>query len=283
MIKHLSFLLLVCANAPAAGAQVDSAHALVEGRVRDLSTLPLKDVEILWSQDSRSVLSKSDGSFSLLLPTRGQTVVLFRRPGFRPVALRLDLRSGAWRGTVVMSPGPQQLPDVTVAARLPKPGRYSATTKYDGVFLRQKVGLGAFLSREDIDKSNAMHTLELLQRVPGVHVDPGVPGDPTTADIRMPQCTSEGRRLGKVTVWIDGQRQIEPMTQSGGHYGAEANKLAEILLRISPGDIEMIEVYRSPSQIPGEFHWDGCAAIVIWTRYNPEPDPEKPPSRDGSP
>jgi hypothetical protein len=46
-----------------------------------------------------------------------------------------------------------------------------------------------------------------------------------------------------------------------------------MLERTAASGIEMMEVYRGPSQIPGEFHWDGCGAIVIWTRYNPTRHP----------
>jgi predicted CoA-binding protein len=42
----------------------------------------------------------------------------------------------------------------------------------------------------------------------------------------------------------------------------------ETLSRINPSDIEMIEVFRGPSEIPGIYHWNGCAVIAIWTRWN---------------
>ena len=45
-----------------------------------------------------------------------------------------------------------------------------------------------------------------------------------------------------------------------------------MLSRISARGIEMMEVFRGPGQIPAAFHWDGCAAIVIWTRDNPVND-----------
>jgi hypothetical protein len=40
----------------------------------------------------------------------------------------------------------------------------------------------------------------------------------------------------------------------------------ETLERINPAAIEMIEVFRGASEIPPEFHWNGCAVIAIWTR-----------------
>ncbi len=239
LVRPLIALALVLG--PPLRAQGDSVRAVVEGRVVDPAGGPI----------------------------RGETVVLVRRPGCRAQALRVDLRSGIWRGSIVLVPGSQRLPDIEVAARYAKPAQYSGTTKYDDFFRRQKLSLGTFISREQIERMNAFHTIEILR---------GIPGDPATADIRIPRCESPDHRLGKVTVWIDGQMLIE--SQGGGPYGSGSLHLAEMLERIAPTGSEMVEVFRGVSQIPGEFHWDGCAAIAIWTRYNRRADsPPMPPTK----
>jgi len=260
-------------------AQIDSARAVVEGRVVDPGGAPIAGAEIVWQGDRRSVTTREDGSFSLAVPIRGETVVLVRRPGYSAQVLRVDLSKGLWRGTIVLAPGSQRLPDIEVAARYAKPAEYSGTTKYDDFFRRRKLGLGTFISREQIERMNAFHTIEILRSIPGIHVNVGIPGDPSTADIRIPRCESLDHKLGKVTVWVDGQRMIEPANPDGdkGHFGVGSLNLAEQLQRITPAGIELVEVYRGPSQIPGEFHWDGCAAIAIWTRYNPGPDTTRRP------
>jgi carboxypeptidase family protein/TonB-dependent receptor-like protein len=251
-------------------AQADSVRAVLEGRVIDPAGTAIQAAEIIWQSDKRSVLSRADGSFALTVPVRGETVILVRRPGYSAQVLRVDLSTGAWRGRIVLVPGTQQLPDVEVAVRYAKPIQYSGTTKFDGFFRRQKLGIGTFVTREQIEKLNAFHTIEILRGIPGVYVSIGNPGDPSTADIRIPRCESLDHKLGKVTVWIDGQRLIEPGPYSPrGLYSKGSTDLAEMLERIAATGIEMVEVFRGPSQIPGEFHWDGCAAIVIWTRFNP--------------
>lgn len=35
---------------------------------------------------------------------------------------------------------------------------------------------------------------------------------------------------------------------------------------LTPAQVEMIEVYTGPAQMPAEFLDDSCAAIAIWTR-----------------
>lgn len=42
--------------------------------------------------------------------------------------------------------------------------------------------------------------------------------------------------------------------------------VGEMLDRIDPTQIELMEVYQGPGIIPGEFLDDSCAVIVIWTR-----------------
>src|SRR5262245_32335696 len=101
MWRPLTLLVLPVAAGPLA-AQADSTRSLVEGRVVGLTGLGLRDVEVLWFQHPHSVLSGSDGTFSLALPTRGEATVVARRPGFRPVALNLNLSTGSWRGTIVL-------------------------------------------------------------------------------------------------------------------------------------------------------------------------------------
>jgi len=43
-------------------------------------------------------------------------------------------------------------------------------------------------------------------------------------------------------------------------------KVGKILERISPSDIEMMEIFRGPGELPGEFNNGNCGAISIWTR-----------------
>jgi hypothetical protein len=262
-------------------AQADSARAVVEGKILDPVGSPLAQTEIIWQTDRRSVMSRADGSFSLVVPVRGPTVILVRRPGYSAQVLRVDLSMGVWRGNIVMEPGSFRLPEVVVDAKYAKPAEYAGTTKFDDFFRRKKSGFGTFISREDIERGNAVHTLEILRNIPGVKVYVGNPGNPGSADIKMARCRDDLRsqNLGKVSVWIDGRMEQEQMMADEAEHGLNEFRLAEMLSRISASGIEMMEIYRGPGQIPGEFHWDGCAAIVIWTRYNPVNDTTRAPTR----
>jgi len=75
-----------------------------------------------------------------------------------------------------------------------------------------------------------------------------------------------------VSVFVDGVREVaaslSPSAASGPAPAFSEEPEIEILSRINPADIEMIEVFRGASEIPAVFHWNGCAVIAIWTRWN---------------
>jgi hypothetical protein len=246
-------------------AQADTLHGRVSGRVIDPMGGPIREAEVLWQGDRRSVLTRADGSFSLEFPARGEAVILVRRPGYNAQALRIDLRrTASWQGDIMLAPGSFRLPDIEVIAVNAKPARYANTHKYDEFFQRQKLGLGTFISREQIEKSNAFHTIEILRGIPGIYTNVGIPGDPNTADIRFTRCSGQGR----ITVWVDGRMMIPSMLPESDGPRANSVHLAVQLERIAPSGIEMVEIYSGAAQIPGVYHWDGCAVIAIWTRHN---------------
>jgi hypothetical protein len=42
--------------------------------------------------------------------------------------------------------------------------------------------------------------------------------------------------------------------------------VGEMLSRVNPSDIELVEIFRGPGELPGEFNDGNCGAISIWTR-----------------
>jgi outer membrane cobalamin receptor len=177
---------------------------------------------------------------------------------FAPGALAAQEPAQAPRDT---TKAPSTLPEITVEAdRFAKPPRYAATTKYDDFFRRRKSGFGTFITREAIEKMNAFHTHEIIRNIPGVRVS-SMSGDPETVRVSFVRCNG-GR--SNVAVYIDGQRLI-PRGERG-----QSGDVAEMLSRISAPQIEMMEVYRGTAEVPGELSEDACAAVVIWTRWNPE-------------
>jgi hypothetical protein len=178
-------------------------------------------------------------------------VVRVRRIGFNAQYLSASLQAGETKTVeIVLDPGTVELPELSVTARSVKPIEYAWTTRYDDFFRRRQTGFGVYLTREDIDKRKPFRTPNLLVGIAGIrlrfyHSGPG------GTDVEFSRCP-------RVSVWIDGQKQ---RFVAGTGLG-----LGELLERVLPSQIALMEVYRGPAEMPAEFLDDSCAAVGIWTR-----------------
>ncbi|HEV8150319.1 MAG TPA: carboxypeptidase regulatory-like domain-containing protein [Gemmatimonadales bacterium] len=215
---------------------------------------PVPGAEITVLGDSVAALTDSLGQFVLRGFPLGEHVIRVRRIGFRAQYLGINLRAGAQKEvTIALTPGVYELPELAVTARLAKPIEYAWTTKYDEFFRRKLVGLGRYISREELDKKGASHTSEILLGVPGVRVFFGAPGISPDV-IRFSRCMLPGDRI---SVWVDGWE-----LQTNPH---DPESVGQLLERIHPLSIEMIEVYSGPARMQAEFG-NSCGTIAIWTR-----------------
>ncbi len=227
-------------------------QTLLTGRVYDEARRPIAGVEVILNRKEVRAVTNGAGLFSLPLAPLDSTIG-FRRIGYRPMLLVLHPLPPAGDTILVQLLTSQvELPELIVSAPPSKPLRYAGTTKYDDVFLRQKVGLGTLLTREAITLRFGVSTAQLMEGIPGVHYFDGPP-----KRLRFARCPEPGG----VTVYIDGFRQV-------ARAGFEESPEVATLSRIHPSEIEMIEVFRGASEIPGVFHWDGCAVVAVWTRWN---------------
>lgn len=250
------------------GAAPDSRQAFpLKGTVRDSGGRPLTGAEVALRGKGVRRTTDSEGRFSFGLVNSDSVTVDVRRIGFRPSSITVRPRDALDLTVVLVADSAAvTLPELRVTARSLRPPKYSETAKYDDFFRRQKSGFGTFVSREQIEKSNAFYTLEILRAVPGVYVSVGPAGLPDQSSIRFARCGGSG----KIAVYIDGRRLVP----AGGTTGQLTTKgmsaaAVEMLSRISAPEIEMVEVFRGTAQIPGELNEDACAVISIWTRWNP--------------
>jgi len=230
-------------------------NASLVGRVVDETRHLVPGVEVFVNRGEVRAITDTAGIFHLQILASDSTVG-FRRIGYRPLIVKIDPLPAVDDTLLVqLESVPIQLSVVTVIGTPTKPLRYAGTTKYDEVFLRRRVGLGTLITRDDIDQRFGLRTYELLQNIPGIHVWNGPP-----KRLRFTRCQDPGG----IIVFVDGVRQLND--SSALELGEEP--VIETLSRINPSDIEMIEVFRGPSEIPGIYHWNGCAVIAIWTRWN---------------
>lgn len=253
-------IALLALVAGRAYAQADRS-AQLRGRVTTRMEIPLPLAEIaVLGTEPRTVMTDSAGRFLVRELAVGQHVVRVRRIGFKPQYLSATLVAGEAREfNIILEAGPHELPEVKVTARLAKPIEYAWTTKYDEFFHRRRVGLGKFITREEFEKKNPYRTSSILFEIPGVNVR--FSGHERT-EIWFTGCN-------RISVWIDGfQVRVTPQSGPGSRRGAGPTPadIGELISRILPSQIELVEVYSGPARMPAEYLGDSCAAIAFWTR-----------------
>jgi hypothetical protein len=221
---------------------------------------PIAEAEVVIVDAQTSALTDERGYFTLGV-SAGQHLVRIRRIGYRPQYLSATLEANqSLEVSVVLERGPHELPEIEVKASQAKPIEYGWTTKYDDFFRRRLVGLGHFFGRDDIEKRHPLRASTMLAGLPGIRLRFYHPG-PSGTGVEFRQC-------GSVSVWVDGYKQRYPdlPVRRRGLAAPGDAALGEILDRVLPSQIELMEVYLGSSEMPAEFLDDSCAAIAIWTR-----------------
>lgn len=139
----------------------------------------------------------------------------------------------------------------------------------NGFVTRYQRGLGLFVTPYDIERSSARSTEQLLSGLPGVRIGPvyrtpaTAPANPDTAILIIPEAFDETVLIQTTggwcppTLYVDGGRT---------HYDPEEGFTLSSIVGID--DIEAIEVYRRPAEIPVEYRSGTgaeCGVLVAWT------------------
>jgi hypothetical protein len=252
-----------------AQATTSELHGVVLSHAGD----PLGDVAVSISTGDLSTRTDPDGRFSFAAAPWGQVRLRVRALGHAPLDTLLLLQSGTTHTVrLQLRQFVPQLDTVRVEATLAygKPARYRHTGKFDDFYERRAKRPGSYFTREDIERSGRSKVSDILLMVPGVTFQwrTGHNKQGTAPHLRVARCVApviplSGRSggtnatpgYGWFALYIDGQRiRGDPM---------------EILGNLATTEVETIEVYRGPSQLPLEAMGDACAAMFITTRYTP--------------
>jgi hypothetical protein len=247
--------------------------ATVSGVVVDSAGIPIPRAVFSVVGESLRVITDSQGRFRLTVPP-GPRLVAVRALGYRPLMWAVTLGSGLEAsGRIRLQRLSIVLPEMTVVGERYVPRRLA------DFYQRRRIGLGKYIDPETIAGRFTNSMADLLQQIPGVRVSP-VPGDPFNYLVSFARCNLIGSpggapAGGALTPGHLGQSTSPlpsgpPRKSTVGVY-MDGFKVpgdpGEILAMINPADVEAIEVYRGPAELPAEFMSDDCAAIVIWTKY----------------
>jgi hypothetical protein len=240
----------------AAGATRPVAAQAVRGRLIEAGTgQPISAASvILYTEDGQALLGKltdADGRFLIDAPGAGRFKLTAERIGYAPVNGGPIEIVGTDTVDVVLRMGTEVIAidgiEVVTEAR-------DVRLERSGFYERQRMGFGHFITRDQISFRNPTRTSDLLRTIAGVQVVPRGTfggGEPVLrgAISGMGQCLP-GIILDGMTVRQAGS--AEPPFDDIVH----------------PLDIEAIEVYRGPGEVPAQFggSQSACGVIVIWTR-----------------
>jgi hypothetical protein len=201
----------------------------------------------------REVLTDSTGVVRVSVPAGRARALTVRALGFTPATIRVDASRDTVR-VVTLTPTVQALPGVDIEAAASGPREFQR---------RARVGIGRFLTREELQRRRAPNLSAALVGTAGWSV---VGQGVTTAVVLR----DDYGRLCEPTYWVDGIRVTygaQPYT-----YRQRVSRYTEALQGIPIDEIAGVELYRRPGVGPPQFEaLDGCGVIVIWTRNYLEP------------
>jgi hypothetical protein len=225
----------------------DAQQGSIRGKVVDRSSnAPIARVELVFLGDHRSVVTDSAGRYAFVALPAGAVQLLIRAPSFPATQIIVALAAGEdLDRTIVLDStaagrgASQPLPAMIVAAP-------AVEVRLVDFERRRRVGRGHFLTRAEIERSGAHSLQDAVRPLRGVAVDCGGGTGCAIRMVRAPmRCFPDyivDRRL---------DNDFGPSTP----------------IR----DVEAVEVYTGPSDVPGEFAGlsAGCGVVVIWTRSGP--------------
>lgn len=224
------------------GAQSRRTGTLV-GRVLDETGVPVGNVEVAISRVERTTRTDSAGKFTLALMPPGQYDLVFRRVSYSPMVFMINITAGdTTEAEVKMNAAPQAMTTVHVEER-PERRR-----ELDGFESRKRLGIGHFITREEIERRDPHLLSDMVRIIPGTNFVPIGFGRSVLRFTR-----AQGVRDCPPTYFIDG-------TMATGY------NLDDMMV----SDVEAIELYSGLSGLPAQFakarSTINCGTVVIWTR-----------------
>lgn len=234
----------------------------LRGQVVDAASqrpVPSAELRLIGAGDrlAASAVADDSGRFVLQADTAGEYRVRVERIGYAALdAGPVRLADGATTGILVrIAADAVPLDALTVVAEAMVP-----TLERAGFYERKKFGTGRYLEREAIEKRSPRHTSDLLRGVPGLRIVSRHDGSDVV--LRAGGLLSIGNSRDTVCqppIYLDGIIVSHAKADPRDRFDIDS---------LLPGDIEAVEIYSSPSQLPPQYggSFAVCGVILFWTR-----------------
>jgi hypothetical protein len=263
-----------------------SANAMFVGLVvADSTQMPIAGAEVSFPTLQKAATSDERGGVRIADIPPGTHPIAVRRVGYGALDAQLEFSGGRTVDRRLVLGRAVALDSVVVRA----------TERIPSFEEHRKIGLGRFLTREDLEKVGVARLSDVLSNLPGVRVisgtgnhawvssshrvggtgirmdrsNPGANVLPDDADMtqgaRAVPCYAQVYLDG--ILMFSGRKSLEPAAAPGMPRQMRFDPLFDINT-ISPEAIEAIEYYATPASVPMKYGRDGsdCGVVVIHTR-----------------
>lgn len=239
-------LLLAVAALPArAGAQTTDTTAVLIGEVQSLmSGEPVVGATVFLRLANRGATTDGNGKFRVDSIPPGTDTLVIHYPGFSANSTLLEFEpERVVRAVFLLADRVFQVADLQVEIRA-RPSVDEAE-----VARNMRTGRGVFVTREDLLKSGYDRPSDALRNIPRVEVRPYRFG-------HQQVLIGSGSAACRPKYYVDGTPQV-------GEFELDEVQLDEI---------DLIEIYRSPAEIPTRYRMDTnrCGVIAIRIRVGPD-------------
>jgi hypothetical protein len=203
----------------------------------------------------------ADGSFQLQLRAAASVRIQAQRAGYRTTltdALPVAPRE-AVEVEVRLSAAAVAIEPLRVTARVEPPRRRNL--ELNGFYDRERVGIGKYVRREEIELRPSQNLAQVLARVQGTAIQ----YQGAKQYVYFPR---NGRpTLRQSFRGAPNNACLPRLFVDGARVTYDANN--DINSVVNPGQVEAIEVFRGPSEIPVQYNDSNsmCGVILIWTRH----------------
>lgn len=220
------------------------------GRVVDQdSQRRLDGVEVKVKDLGLSGMTNVRGLFRIADVPWGEHTLVFNHPFYGEQEQTVRVVGGRSHDLQVhLAPEAVQMPPILVRV---KPRRWFG----DMVSLEDRIniGLGHIMTREQIEERQPMHLADVLRSVPGVDVVQSGSSLSGSFTVTMRNAQNMAGVKCPPGVWVD---------------GVKWRHSADVFTNILGIELDVVEVYRGPSEVPGEFmdSSSSCGAVIVWTQ-----------------
>jgi hypothetical protein len=167
--------------------------------------------------------------------------------------------------TMRLEAAPRVLDTMSVMATRGVEDPYGPLSRLSGFFERRRAGVGRFFTRAEIAAAEPSSLATLLRRVAGAKVTTTPEGG---IKVTFAQCAAIVPRSRSAVAGNDpGSPTVVAVYIDDVEKQRFESEVEDVLGSLRLSDIEAIEVYRSPSELPLRAMGNACAAIFIWTRF----------------